>query len=197
MLTLSKQECRELFNEKRKLISPQQLRVLSENISNLLFTHFNLENKLVSLFLPIEQKKEINTYIILDKALNLNASICIPKANFENNELKHYLYEGPEQLETSAYHIPEPKYGKIITPKKIDIVIIPLIACDKIGNRVGYGKGFYDRFLKKCSSSAIFIGISLFDPIDKISDFRTNDIPLHYLITPDNKLNFAQRNLQV
>lgn len=197
MLTLSKQECRKLFNEKRKLIAPHQLRVLSEKISTLLFTNFNLENKLVSLFLPIEQKKEINTYIILDKAINLNASICIPKANFENNELKHFLYEGPEQLETSVYQIPEPKYGKIISPKKIDIVIIPLIACDKTGNRVGYGKGFYDRFLKKCSSSAIFIGISLFEPIDKLADFETNDIALHYLITPDRKINFDQRKPQV
>lgn len=197
MISLTKQECRKTYNEKRKLLAPHQLRKLSENISTHLFTQFNLENKIVSLFLPIEQKKEINTYIILDKALNLNATICIPKANFEKNELKHYIYEGPEQLEISSHQIPEPKYGKTIAPKKIEIVIIPLIAIDRNGNRVGYGKGFYDRFLKKCPSTTVFIGISLFEPIDMILDYSSDDVPLHYLITPSSRFNFKDRNLQI
>jgi 5-formyltetrahydrofolate cyclo-ligase len=188
MLILSKAECRKLFREKREELSPNQRRVMSEQIALLLFTHFNLEQKTVSLFLPIEQKKEINTYIILEKAMDMNASVCLPKANFETNELKHFIYEGPEQLETSAQQIPEPKYGKTMSPKKIQYVIVPLLAFDKRGYRVGYGKGFYDKFLKKCNSETLFIGLSFFEGIAEISDVISGDVPLHYIITPEQKI---------
>lgn len=190
MKILSKQECRSLFSSKRIEVTPNQLRVASEAISNLLFTHFNLYEKSISLFLPIERKKEINTYIILEQAMALDAIIGIPKANFETNEMKHFVYEGPEQLELSDQLIPEPKFGKSLANSKFDFVIVPLLAFDKKGYRVGYGKGFYDKFLSKCAPHCQFIGLSIFESIDEISDTHPSDIRLHHCITPTQKITF-------
>lgn len=187
---MTKELLRKSYLEKRQEISPGQLSNFSELIAENLFKSFQFEGKMVSLFMPIERKKEINTYIILDKLLSFDASVCIPKANFESIELKHYRYESPEQLELSVFGIPEPKFGKVVQPSKIDVVLVPLICYDKQGHRLGYGKGFYDRFLKKCSSQTIFIGLSLFEPIDEIPDRESTDIPMHFCITPEGKIRF-------
>lgn len=190
MIRLNKNECRSLYLNKRNEVTPNQLRTASEAVSNLLFTHFNLHEKTMSLFLPIERRKELDTYIILEKALSLDAKIGIPKANFETNQMKHFIYEGPEQLELSEHSIPEPKYGKSLNHLKFDFIIVPLLAFDKNGYRVGYGKGFYDAFLAKCSPQCQFIGLSLFDPIDEILDIHSSDVKLHHCITPAGKISF-------
>lgn len=67
---------------------------------------------------------------------------------------------------------------------KIEVVFIPLLAYDKNGNRIGYGKGFYDRFLDKCSTETIKIGLSFFDQEQHIIDVSENDVKLNYCVTP-------------
>jgi 5-formyltetrahydrofolate cyclo-ligase len=61
---------------------------------------------------------------------------------------------------------------------------VPLLAFDEKGFRVGYGKGFYDRFLKQCKDGGIKIGLSYFNPIDTIEDAGEFDVPLNFCITP-------------
>ncbi|MES2588140.1 MAG: 5-formyltetrahydrofolate cyclo-ligase [Bacteroidota bacterium] len=182
---MTKQELRVKYLELRKQLSPGQVQQISEEICHLLFVNFNLENKIVSLFLPIERKNELNTYLIWEKALSFGAKIAIPKANHETFDLKHVLFESEDQLELSEWGIPEPKKGKIIAADRFDYVFIPLLANDKNGNRVGYGKGFYDRFLKKCSPSCKFIGLNHFDEKVDISDLLPTDIKLHACLTPN------------
>lgn len=75
--------------------------------------------------------------------------------------------------------------------EKIDMVLVPLLAFDKMGNRVGYGKGFYDRFLAECKISCKRIGISFFDPIEKIEEVDGNDISLTDCLTPSQLFNFT------
>ena len=190
MIKLNKTESRNYYSQQRLQLSPNQLRIDSEKICEILFTQFNFEEKAISLFLPIERKNEINTYIILEKALSLGAVVTIPKANFETSELTHYIYENPDQLMLSAYGIPEPKYGKTLGVQKMNIILVPLLAVDKRGYRVGYGKGFYDRFLKKRAPQTVVIGLSLFEPIDEIMDLHAEDIPLQFCITPNGMIRF-------
>ena len=71
-----------------------------------------------------------------------------------------------------------------------DYVIVPLLGFDKQGYRIGYGKGFYDRFLSKCSFKTQFIGISIYEPFEVISDVEPSDIKLHACITPDSIFRF-------
>lgn len=186
----NKAQLRAHFKEERKKISPKRLQKASEDICHSVLKSFQLENKLCSIFLPIERQKELNTYQILERAVNIGAKFTLPVSNFKTGELSHVLYTNDTSLEINPYGIPEPVKGKKIAPDKHDIVFVPLLAADKQGNRVGYGKGFYDRFLSKCKSDCIFIGLNFFDPVDEIEDVFEGDKKLNYLITPNNVIRF-------
>jgi 5-formyltetrahydrofolate cyclo-ligase len=187
---MEKQKLRIKYKEKRRELSPGDLSRRSEKVINLALSSFPLAHKTVSLFLPIERQKEINTYTFWEKLISMDALVAIPKVNPAKSELKHMLLTSHSQLETSDMGIPEPKTGKIIAAHKIDVVFVPLLAFDKAGNRVGYGGGFYDRFLKKCNPHCLFIGLSHFSPEKSISGINQFDIPLKACVTPDEVFRF-------
>jgi 5-formyltetrahydrofolate cyclo-ligase len=187
---MNKAELRKKYMSMRMALSPERRQDYSEKICENFLTNFQVEGKLISLFLPIEKKLEVNTYVLLERIQNLGASICLTKSNFDNHEMLHIVYDSSTVLETNNYGIPEPKKGYEVEVDRISIVIVPLLTCDKKGNRVGYGKGFYDRFLKNCSPQCKFVGINYFEPVAKINDVAEDDIPLHALITPDNIFHF-------
>lgn len=185
---MQKQTLRTLYTAKRNELSQEVICQLSQAIATQVFQNFDIRNKTVSLFFTIDTKKEIQTEFLLTKLLEQNNRISISKSDFTTNNLQHYLYEGNEQLEISKFGIPEPKYGQEITPEEIDFVFVPLLCVDKKGYRVGYGKGFYDRFLSACRKDCILIGLSFFEPIATIEDTHKNDVPLHFVVTPQNVL---------
>ncbi|HTG57240.1 MAG TPA: 5-formyltetrahydrofolate cyclo-ligase, partial [Niabella sp.] len=92
----------------------------------------------------------------------------------------------------NQYGTPEPEAegASIILPEAIDLVILPLLCFDKLGYRVGYGKGFYDKFLEQVSDEVIKVGLSYYEPIDKIQDLNEFDVPLDYCITPERMYEF-------
>ncbi len=187
---MTKQELRSVFKDKRKGISPGELNSLSEQIIERLLATFQLEKKTVSVFLPIERQKEINTYSLWEKIRSFEGKVAIPKVNAPKGDLKHYMLVNHNQLATSELGIPEPQSGKIIAALKIEVVIVPLLCFDESGHRVGYGGGFYDRFLSKCNPQCKFIGLSLFPPVEKIDDINSDDIKLHACITPTEVFRF-------
>lgn len=188
---MTKTEVRKYFTEKRLSLSPKQLEEISQSICDAAFKHYQLSEKKISLFLPIERKKEINTYKIWEKALSLDAEVAIPRVNESTNELKHILFESEDQLEISSFGIPEPKKGRVIAAEHFEIVFVPLLGVDKNGYRVGYGAGYYDRFLKKCTPRCKFIGLSHFDElVDPIKDLHEEDVPLHAVVTPTQIIRF-------
>lgn len=189
---MTKSECRKIYTEKRKKLSDSTLKLESERILIRLTEIIDFKNKTVSLFLPIQSKREVDTYPLLELKNELNVRFVLPVADFETNNMLHYLYENPEQLSISEYGIPEPIYGTQIDATEIDIVLIPLLCFDQQGYRVGYGKGFYDRFLSSCRSDCKFIGLSLFEPIEIISDITKYDIALHLSITPLHDYSFIR-----
>mgnify|MGYP000276822072 CR=1 FL=1 len=84
----------------------------------------------------------------------------------------------------------EPDAPNPVNPSTIDLVFVPLLVADTEGYRVGYGKGYYDRFLATCNLGVISMGFSYFDPIEQIADTDQFDVPLHYLITPSRIYEF-------
>lgn len=190
---MQKASIRSLYKQKRLEITPDELERRSSRISEQLFTHFQLEGKTVSLFLPIERQREINTYTILEKGISIGATIALPKSDFEKHSMKHFQFESHSQLKVNEFGIPEPTAGKLIKPDALDIVFIPLLAVDSTGHRIGYGKGFYDRFLRKCRPNCIFIGLHLFDDMCIIDDIDRHDIRLDFCITPTQIIRFDER----
>ncbi|MFA9212182.1 MAG: 5-formyltetrahydrofolate cyclo-ligase, partial [Moraxellaceae bacterium] len=111
---MNKQGLREKYRDLRRQLAPGELEKLSEMIIEQALTHFQLSEKTISLFLPIERQFEINTYLLWERAKNVGATVAVPKANFETNDLKHYLFEHTDQLELNEKGIPEPKKGKVV-----------------------------------------------------------------------------------
>ena len=71
------------------------------------------------------------------------------------------------------------------------MVLVPLLCFDRSGHRVGYGKGYYDRFLRKCRADCKKIGLSMFDPVDEITDAGESDVRLDLVITPTATVSFT------
>ena len=141
------------------------------------------------LFLSIVEKNAIDTGFILSILQGKDKNIALPKVLDETN-LVHYLLTDNTVLRKNKWNIPEPADGLEVSPAKIDVVFIPLLAFDKKGYRVGYGKGFYDKFLKECREDVIKIGLSLFKPVDKISDTQAHDVLMDYCVTPERIFTF-------
>ena len=137
--------------------------------------------------------KEVNTEYLMHILQGKDKSIVVSKADFKTGEMKHFLLQENTILKTSEYGIPEPISGIEISPETLEVVFVPLLAFDLKGHRIGYGKGFYDRFLKKCNPTAVFIGLSFFDAEPEIL-FERTDIPLNFCITPKKIMDF-QNNL--
>jgi 5-formyltetrahydrofolate cyclo-ligase len=141
------------------------------------------------IFLPIVSKKEVNTEYLLHILQGKDKSIVVPKADFASGNMTHILLQENTTIALSNYGISEPISGISIPSKEIDVVFVPLLAYDSYGNRVGYGKGFYDRFLANCNPEAIFVGLSFFEAENKIL-CENSDIPLHFCVTPKKTYSF-------
>jgi 5-formyltetrahydrofolate cyclo-ligase len=181
-----KSEIRSIVKIERQKISESVLLELSTLVCQNVTNRFNLSGKTVSIFLPIAKFNELNTFLLIDllkKDSTIN--IAVHQSNFHNQTLKHYLLNNDVEIELNTYDIPEPINGVIeVKNSEFDIVFVPLLAFNTEGFRVGYGKGFYDRFLNECKETCLFIGLNIFDYPVKIDDINALDVPLHYCVTP-------------
>ena len=130
-----------------------------------------------------EKNKEVDTSYLLSILQGKDKQPIVPKI-VNDQSLEHYLLTDQTPLKLNHWGIPEPLSGIAITPEQIQVVFVSLLVFDLRGHRVGYGKGYYDRFLGECPKNTIKIGLSFFDPLSKIEDIDANDIVLDYAITP-------------
>lgn len=191
---MTKKELRQIYLRKRQELTEEAYRLRNEQLSANLFSTVDFPAvSVLHTFLPIEKKREVDTWKIIDRLQKEfpNIRIAIPKINNQSSELEHYYYKNKEQLENNTWGIPEPIRGVPASVEKIDIVLVPLLAFDKQGHRLGYGRGFYDRFLAQCRPDCRKIGLSLFDVEEEIDDIGEKDVPLNQVITPQKCLNFS------
>ncbi|MEK7991492.1 MAG: 5-formyltetrahydrofolate cyclo-ligase [Thiotrichaceae bacterium] len=183
----NKKTLRKQFLQKRKLLSTQALEQASLAIKNQFFHHFPINFETLHVFLPITKQNEINTWLIIKQLFQQypHINIVIPKTNIQNHSLSHYFLTSNTKLMQNQWGIDEPIDAKTCPVGMIDMVLIPLLCFDKQGNRVGYGKGFYDKFLAECRTDVIKIGLSLFEPVESINDVQPHDIKLDFCITPN------------
>lgn len=181
-----KKQIRSLYKQKRLTITPQE----KAKWDDLLLIQFQtIELPFVDYlmsFYPIEQYNEVNTFIMADYLhfRNPGLHICYPKTSLTDNSMRAVHCSADSIFEANAYNIPEPLDNEPVAPEAMDLVIVPLLAFDELGNRVGYGKGYYDRFLKECREDCITVGFSYFDPVSSIDDAHEFDVPLDFCITP-------------
>jgi 5-formyltetrahydrofolate cyclo-ligase len=190
---MTKQELRQFYLQKRKALSEAEYAQLNFQLYQNFFSNIDLSfAKVLHTFLPILSKKEVDTWLIIDRIRREypNIRISIPKVNSKTGELENFYFEGLHQLATNDWGIQEPKQGIPTESEKIDLVLVPLLAFDQSGHRVGYGKGYYDKFLFACKPYCKKIGLSLFTTEEKIDDINNSDIALDKCITPTSIVDF-------
>lgn len=179
-----KRDIRKIYIEKRKEISPDIRSHIHQLISN-----WNISTPSTYLsYLPLTSKNELSPISLEEKWASAKLK-CYPRV-ISATEMIAIPVDSATELMSNKWGILEPPLQEAFPANQIDAVIIPLLAFDKKGYRVGYGKGFYDRFLSHCKPDILKIGISAFPPIERIQDIDNYDVPLNYCITPEKIYEF-------
>lgn len=137
---------------------------------------------------PIEENKEPDTHLFTEflKFRNPEMKTCYPVSDFTTGIMRAAITDIDTPFTKTELNIYEPQSADFIRADEIDIVFVPLLAFDKKGYRVGYGRGFYDKWLAGCRPGCIKTGFSYFEPVESIDDLHEFDLPLDLCITPQN-----------
>ncbi|RXM48440.1 5-formyltetrahydrofolate cyclo-ligase [Flavobacterium sp. YO12] len=189
-MSTNKKELRIHYKNLRKELSADDIEEKSLAIANNLIQLPIWDKTYYHVFLPIVEHKEVDTEFILHLLSGKDKEIVISKSDFETRGMTHFLLTDNTKIKKNEYNIPEPVNGLEVPTKTIDVVFVPLLAFDHFGNRIGYGKGFYDKFLADCKPDTIKIGLSFFEAADQIDDVFESDVRLDYCVTPEKVYTF-------
>ena len=185
---MNKEEARKKYKDLRSKIKSDELETKSKAIARK-FIESGLWKGCSSIhvFLTIPKENEVNTNYIIHyfQANHPTIKLCTSIINEETNELVHTVIDPSTGYSLNKWSIPEPLIIDKVTEDKIDLVIVPLLIVDTKGNRVGYGKGFYDKFLSKCKKETKKVGVSFFEPEKELLETDAWDIPLTDVISPE------------
>jgi 5-formyltetrahydrofolate cyclo-ligase len=180
-----KSELRKIYLTKQKSFSTDERNKLSKQIADNFFEHFTLaKTKNLHIFLSIEKNSEVETKFIYEKIWQDFPHVCTFVPRVYDDKLQNLQFTENTQLSLNKWQIYEPIGDEFFDENLFDIVIVPLLCFDKNGFRVGYGKGFYDKFLSQCRKDCLKIGVSFFEPITEISDVNEFDVKLDFVVTP-------------
>jgi len=180
----NKKELRLHYKNLRSALSPDEIEEKSLAVANELLQLPIWDKTYYHVFLPIEEQKEVNTEYVLHLLSGKDKEIVISKSDFETRKMAHFLLTDNTKIKKNEYNIPEPVNGLPVPSETIEVVFVPLLAFDIFGNRIGYGKGFYDKFLAECKPETIKIGLSFFEAVNRIDDVFESDVKLDYCVTP-------------
>lgn len=181
---MTKQEIRIAYKSKRKALSPEAISNFSISMLHL-FRKINLNGmRHVLSYAPIDGHNEFNVRLCDNIIRSQSARIALPRIDPATFAMEALEFNDKTMLTTNSYNIAEPEGTEVVDPQEIDAVLVPLLAFDRKGYRVGYGKGYYDRYLFRCRPDVAKIGFSFFEPVEAIDDISLFDVPLNYSITP-------------
>lgn len=190
---MEKSELRRVFLARQMALGAAERLERSRAVSDRFFREFPLEGvRRLHLFLSMPGKGEIDTRPLIERLWRgfPGIALVVPRVDPAADRLEHLEYGSETELRTSDWGIDEPVGGETVGEDEIDMVLVPLLAFDRRGYRVGHGKGYYDRFLARCRADAPKIGLSLFGPVGTIADTHAGDVSLDYCVTPEKMWNF-------
>ncbi len=187
-----KKEVRKICNEKRSALSEKE-RIKLDDLLLIQFQAAEIPfiETLLS-YWPIEINNEPNTHLFTEflRFRNPELTVCYPRADFSNGSMQAIVTDIDTPFTKTILNISEPAGSGVAMPGEIDLVFVPLLAFDTVGYRVGYGRGFYDKWLADCDPSCIKVGFSYFEALEVIDDRNEFDVPLDLCITPCNQYVF-------
>lgn len=183
-LNASKKLIRERMHKQRNSLSFEEVREKSKKIKDTLFSlsYIKESNKIMTY---VSFKNEVSTIDIINELLKMGKEIIVPICDTKDYTLIPSRILSMDELSVSYFGIMEPKepFIRPVDPKDIDVILVPGLAFDRNRNRLGHGKGFYDRFLRGVKDDAIKIALAYdFQILDSIP-VEDWDIPMDLIIT--------------
>ncbi len=129
---------------------------------------------------------EVDTTVMIDKALQIGKRVIVPRTNLENKELSLYeIKNRAEDLKKGAHGVMEPRALKtqLVDLKEVECLIVPGVVFDKKNNRVGRGKGYYDRFLKQFGPEVSKLGLAFSFQVVPRVPVEAHDEPVDKVLT--------------
>ncbi|MCM3389942.1 5-formyltetrahydrofolate cyclo-ligase [Ureibacillus chungkukjangi] len=177
-------------------IDAEQFELSSLNIKKLLFREPSIiKGKTIAI--TISNKQEVDTKKIIESLWQLKKKVVVPKCNSKDRSMKFYEIEHFNQLENVYMDLqePNPECTQLVHPEEIDCIIVPGIVFDKKGYRIGYGGGYYDRYLSRFDGMLISLAFNL-QVIDDVPK-ESFDIPVDLLITETETIDCLQNRKEL
>jgi len=192
---MTKDQLRKEYKKRRNALSLEAKAAFNqqifEQLKQFVWTRYNY----VHVYLPMHKFNEPDTaqFIKWLQTFHPQVKLVISKSDFSAGEMHNYLLEDSTDLVENNWGILEPSHGELVEEREIDFVLVPLLIFDEQGNRIGYGKGFYDRFLARCRANVESYGISFFEAVQAINDVGEWDVRLGGCITPNKIYSFTKK----
>lgn len=189
---MNKKDLRKIYKLKRKAFTVSE----KLKLDDLLLINFQKlalgDPEYLLSYFPKEDYKEPNTLLFTRYLSHFSdvLKIAYPLIHVVTGTMDAVLADDSTEFVLNGFGISEPDGGMVVRAELIDMVFVPLLCFDKNGYRVGYGGGYYDKYLTKCKEAVIKVGFSYFEAIDKISDKDSFDVPLNFCITPERIYEF-------
>ncbi len=187
---MEKASARKLYKDMRLALSEAE----KDKLEDLILIQFQAYNPgipdHVMTFAPLHEKKEYDPYLVMEYCRFKNPAVQFYYPVIKGEEMVVCAVTDDQPFSKSEWGISEPVDAPLVSPMLPEMIFVPLLAIDKRGNRVGFGKGYYDRFLASCRKDAVTIGFSFFEPANEISGMNSHDVALKVCITPDAVYTF-------
>lgn len=187
-----KKHIREEYLKKRIALSATDCAKLGEAVQEQ-FRNLNYPPvKTLLSYYPIREKNELDLTPCAEFLASRNPGMITawPRLDDKGLSMEAWPISADGLYAKNKYNILEPLNGKALPPEQVDLVFVPLLAFSENGFRVGFGKGYYDRFLIRCRPDIWKVGFSYFDPVSSIRDIGHFDVPLTHCITPSRIYEF-------
>jgi len=180
-----KKKQRKQFSEKRDALSIEEIMEKSLKIKEKLFSLKELWTaKKVMVYISF--KSEVRTREIILELLSRKKKVVVPVIDFKKNNLHlSELKNWNKELLSNKLGIFQPakEFLRPVNPKELDFIIVPGIAFDSKGNRIGFGKGFYDKFLLKIPKKVPVVALAFEEQIAEKIKKEKHDISVHKIVT--------------
>lgn len=193
---MDKNTLRSVYLEKRKRLSEAEFEKRNKLLTKEFIKFFEEHHfKSVHIYIPIKKNKEPDTFPLIQYLWTERPQVDVITAisDLKSPTMQHVKITKHTTFLENKWSIPEPKDGAPYPVDKIECVLVPMIVGSKSGHRIGYGKGYYDRFLARCNPTTLLVGITIGPMLEGALYIDQFDIPMHYMITPFEQ--FTVRNI--
>ncbi len=189
---MSKNELRRSVIAARSRLTVEEIKDNSAAVANRLLKH-EAYLRAGTVMAYVDFRNEVQTEAIIKETLSRGKRVVVPITDVANKKLTpSQVLSFPGDLAPGAWNImePRPECVRPVRPQEIDLVIVPGVAFDTSGNRLGYGGGFYDRFLLNTRPDCLYVALAFELQIRHNVYPGEYDLPVHVLVTEERVLDF-------